>query len=685
MEVSDAEAAPGDRSKRAIEWLAPSVFATGLACVIAGMLEGVTHTGSALAAYAATGFAGFYALPVAFVCALIARAVWGSWRPAELAESLTEENGGAPRLAAWGLLLFIIAIVLASFTFNWLRWLMWKSRARNVVALGTTIGVVACGAAIAAMSRPTLVQLTRAMRWLDGRFARTIMKPWQVLAGFGVLVVAGMFFSWKVSIQPRIGHLDLGFLIYPAVVSAVSVGLHLTWPMLRKRSPVATAAALTAVVMAIGSVSAAVFVRHKRPEVMLEVWGEAPTAGMAIDRFYDLDVVRREMRLSAVAPPAIPGAKHPNLLLITVDTLRADRLRSYGGPANAPTMDMLGRKGTVFTWAFSPGNTTRRSLPTIATGLSPNRMRGRVAGWALKLDPRHVTTAERLRAAGYDTAGFFCCGSQFWPQHRLGLIRGFDIVDVVRNKEGEKVSARAAKWLAERKKSGNTKPWFMWIHYIELHNWLDIKPFPPRRPGERRDAHDRRVYDAMVQRVDGFIKTVMDQVSLEETAVMLTSDHGEGLSDHGHRYHSTTLYNAQIRVPLIVAGPGVRPQKIDQPVGLVSVAPTLIELGGFEPPSMPHMDGPSLAKLLTGAAKPDPNATAYAVMIKDRSVKRSQQAVIVGRWKLLAYPGSKRVELYDIHADPDEKRNLAGKKRKIVDRMRTRLREMRAIDKIHPF
>jgi hypothetical protein len=670
-------------------WLAPTVFATSLACLIAGMFEGVRYTSTQLAAYAATGFAGFYALPFGFVGAIIARLIWRAWRPGELAESLTDEEGGAPRLAAWGLLLFIIAVVVASFTFNWLRWLMWKSPSRNVVALGTTIGVVMCGAVVAALSRPTLQQLTRAMRWLErrtrARFGRTIMKPMHLLGAAVVLLCGSLYFSWRVSISPRIGHHQLDNLDFPAILGVTSLGLHLAWHRLRRRGALSMVALGTSVALAGGSVGVAVFVRHQRPEVMLEVWGDSPIAGMAIDRFYDLDVVRREMRLTAVAPPLIPGANHPNLLLITVDTLRADRLSPWGGPADTPTIDKLANQGTVFKWAFSPGNTTRRSLPTIATGVSPRRMKGRVAGWALKLDPRHVTTAERLRAAGYDTAGFFCCGSQFWPRHRLGLIRGFDLVEVVRNKEGEKVSARAAKWLAERNKSGNKKPWLMWIHYIELHNWQEVRPYPPRRPGERREVHDRRVYDAMIHKVDGFIATVLKEVSFDDTVVILSSDHGEGLSDHGHRYHSTTLYNSQTRVPLIVVGPGVKKQKIDQPVGLVSIGPTLIELGGYVPPELPEMDGPSLAKLIQGKAEPDPNATAYSVQIKDRSVKRSLHSIVVGHYKLIGAPGSKRIELYDIHADPHEKRNLAGKERKIVEKMRARLREMRRIDEVHPF
>src|SRR5690606_38920534 len=110
--------------------------------------------------------------------------------------------------------------------------------------------------------------------------------------------------------------------------------------------------------------------------------------------------------------------------LITIDTVRADATPPYGGSAEMPALAALGERGAVFSWAFAPSNVTRRSIPSMVIGLAPNRIRGRVVGWALRVDPRHVLLAERLRAGGYETAGFMCCAGFWSPEVRTGLQRG---------------------------------------------------------------------------------------------------------------------------------------------------------------------------------------------------------------------------------------------------------------------
>ena len=180
-------------------------------------------------------------------------------------------------------------------------------------------------------------------------------------------------------------------------------------------------------------------------------------------------------------------------------------------------------------------------------------------------------------------------------------------------------------------------------------------------------------------------KTLWTEETKKRTFVVVTSDHGEGLGDHGARFHSTTLYNSEIRVPLVVAGPGIAAKRVKQPVGLVDLAPTLLDLAGFVPPGMPQMDGVSLAPILRGEepAKVD-NGEAYSVMLADRSVSRTIRALVAGRYKLIEEEG-RSPELYNLLRDKKEKRNLAKEKPEILREMQERMAARRANDAIPPF
>jgi len=342
-----------------------------------------------------------------------------------------------------------------------------------------------------------------------------------------------------------------------------------------------------------------------------------------------------------------------------------------------PALASLGPQAAVFDWAFSPGNVTRRSLPSIAIGVSAPRLRGRVAGWALKLDPRHILLAERFRAAGYDTAGFFCCTSHFAERHRLGLIRGIDQQWI--EKDGERLGTMATRWLHQRR---SQKPLFLWFHLIEPHGWE--KDHPAASATRKREArYDMGLADAdraLAQVLEGVWK---DPARRARTILVVTSDHGEGLGDHGVRNHAATLYNSEIRVPLLVAAPGIRPRRIERTVGLQDLAPTLLDLAGFVPPGMPAMDGISLAPVLRGTA-PGTGGEAYAAMIEDRSVAAGERALVVGGHKLIQRDG-KPYELYDLRIDPHERRNLFASQPELAARLKQLLAARKQNDDRDPF
>ena len=672
--------APG-RARRAAAWLAPSLAAACAGAVVGGLAEAVLR--GAPGVVAAAGFAAVLAIPVASAAGIAVRALWLAWRPRRLAQRLVDERGGAPRLLAWILYLALAAFFLSWATFNGVRLLArLTSFTPVVVSVVMPPVVLIAAAAAAAVARPLVDLLAAAARAIDrrahARLGRSVMTPPLVLTYTLIIMVAFPVIGWLVSVRPRIGHLDLGLAIHPVVTAPVCAAVHLVWGWLGPRARAAGAAIAFAAAAAL--VGTALWVRHADPGQLLSLWREPTLAGFAIDLLYDVDRVRDSMPATAFRPAARAGAAHPDIILVTIDTVRADRTPLGGGPAKMPTLAALGQRGTVFELAFAPGNVTRRSIPSIGLGLSPTRVRGRVIGWALHLDPRHVMLAERLRAGGYQTAGFFCCDSFWGKKGRLGLNRGIDTLFI--EHQGGDLARAARTWLEERDKKAPDRPLFVWAHFIEPHNWVAAA----RVPGG--DGDRRRQYDDSLAAVDRFLADVVapfaGRPAERQPIIIVTADHGEGLGDHGAPYHSQGLYNSQLRVPLVIAGPGARAQRIPEPVGLVDLAPTILDLAGFVPPAMPAMDGHSVADLVSGTRTPNADAGyAFSAQVVDRSVGEGMRAVVEGRWKLIETPRGR--ELYDMRTDPDERRDLANLERERFAHMRQLLDRRAAIDRVPAF
>lgn len=676
-----AAEAPRPALSGAQRWLSPTVWAALLAVLVGGAVEGATQGYDALGAIAIAGYGAMVGLPAALAISLTIRALWAAWRPRELAARLVEDTGAAPRLFAWLMWLCIGLAGLWAVTFNAFRILYQRSGMAMVMALGTTIAVVVFAAAMIAITRPAVDGIAWLARRLERKLPRpaamSLMAP-RVLLSFAVFwLVVSVVGGWKLSVRPRIGHLDGAFFVYPVWTLGALALAHLAYGLVGKRRWLRRGSLAVLAFVVSGALASAMFVRHKRPSAMLEVWGSSPMAGLVIDRVFSLERIRSELHLAEVAMEARPGAKHPNILLITIDTVRADRTEPYGGPARMPNLAALAKRGALFEWAFSPGNVTRRSLSTLATGVSPERVRGRVAGWALRLDPRHIAIGERLRASGYDTAGFFCCASQFGPEHYLGLTRGIDTLAI--EYDGGKLSEQATTWLEARAGKSTQRPLFMWMHYIEPHNWPRAKVQSDGGPKDA-GARNRWLYDQVLNQVDGYLGTVLDAAGKlgDDTIIVVTADHGESLGDKGQPYHSTNLTNAQIRVPLIIVAPDLAPIRVQAPVGLVDVPRTLIELAGFVPPGFPQMDGRSLVPALAGKAAGQADGQATAYMIADRSVEHGMQAIIKDRYKAVHDDANDRWALFDIIADPNEDRDIAQSEPERLEELKAILQAERA-------
>ena len=306
---------------------------------------------------------------------------------------------------------------------------------------------------------------------------------------------------------------------------------------------------------------------------------------------------------AAPARPSYPGA---NLLLITIDTLRADRLGAYGyGAARTPVLDGLAARGMLFEQAFSPTPLTLPAHSTLMTSVYP-AVHGVRDNGSSGLSTDVETLAERLAAAGYETGAFVAA---YVLDSRWGLARGFDSYDddFGRNgvqpaplqtaRTGDKVVDAALPWLLEERDA----PFFGWVHLYDPH-----APYDPPEPQSSQNNH---AYDGEVAFVDSLIGRLLDGLELAgvagNTVIIVTSDHGEGLLDHGEPGHGLFLYDTTIHVPLLVLLPdgAYGGHRVRQQVRLMDVAPTALELLSVDVP--PTFAGASMIDLVGNPGAPE--------------------------------------------------------------------------------
>lgn len=346
----------------------------------------------------------------------------------------------------------------------------------------------------------------------------------------------------------------------------------------------------------------------------------------------------------AKAPLTPPPVSRPNVLLITVDTLRRDSLGWIGGANDTPNLDELARSGFRFPAAVSPVPMTLPAHTSILTGALPREHGVHDNGQLVGAAP--ATLPERLAAAGYTTAAFV---SGYPLAAAFGLDRGFahyddsmpDGVAGWTERRAAATTQAALAWLAEA-----PEPWFVWIHYFDPHEPYD----PPRtfwKPGPRG------AYDGEVAYVDNAIGKLRQRTAARCLTVF-AADHGEALGEHGEKTHGYFLYDSTTLVPLVFHWPS-RISSGSSPLSarLTDVAPTLLDLLGL--PALEGASGRSLLRTLEGIAQPP--APAYLeTQLPWRFFGWSPLAAVrLDGWKLVGAP---RPELFDLEADPAESRNL---------------------------
>ena len=423
--------------------------------------------------------------------------------------------------------------------------------------------------------------------------------------------------------------------------------------------------------------------------------------------------------------------RRPNVALIVVDTLRADRLPFLGCPRNtAPFLDELAQRSLVFESAWSPSSWTLPATVSVLTSVHPFQ-HGVTDLVGLELEPGEdpvpincipdevETLAEAMRAAGYRTFGIV---SNILVGREVGFDRGFDRFVQLEDEDADAVNALATSW---RDEMIGEEPFFLYLHYIDPHDkyharepWFDLPgsaaeagwpgeasteelnldqldwfmsrldPGPvgfdgkkPRElsPSEFRELMTwaRAAYDSEIGFVDSRIREVFEMLSLEEAVVVFLADHGEEFWEHGDLTHGQNLYGESVRVPLLLHLPheGAPRGRVKSHVSTLDVVPTLRRLLRLRP-----SDQDRGQDLLSDAAVRQPVLGLLTGKSGQHQLDADLRSIVLGDHRLIALEGG-RVELYDLVNDPLENNDLAEELPEVVTEL---LRELDRVERSAP-
>lgn len=387
--------------------------------------------------------------------------------------------------------------------------------------------------------------------------------------------------------------------------------------------------------------------------------------------------------------PAWEGASPPpNVLFVTVDTLRADHLGYDGYPKpTSPRIDEWAESATIFENTIASASWTLPGFATALTGYYPSTHR--CWGFGSRLAPSFSTVTELLVTAGYDTA---CVTSHIFLATRYGLQQGFvhfddsfahPKVDPHASITSEMVSDKGIDFLEHKAAAGDGVPWFLWLHYFDPHDTFMFhegfsEPFLTE--GSQGVQRERELYDGEIRFTDHHIGRVLDRLRATglgaNTIVVFLSDHGEEFMDHDAMRHGHALWRELTRVPFAIAGPGLKEGRYAPIVRTVDLLPTMLDLVGLADRIPSTIEGASLAPILRGDG-PAPE-TGVALSEIALSTSSTQKSLVDGRWKVIHDISRDEWALFDLDQDPFEENDLADSepqalavmRQKLIDRVR---------------
>ncbi len=409
------------------------------------------------------------------------------------------------------------------------------------------------------------------------------------------------------------------------------------------------------------------------------------------------------------------SVKKTNVIVISIDTLRADHVGCYGYERpTSPTLDNLASEGLLFEDVMSTSPWTLPAHGSLLTGLYPNRHG--LKSYNNPLPNSVVTLSEILSKHGFSTAAVV---NSFYVSHRYGFNRGFDdfiyVPGIANLRVTSKVGDEALKCLTKY----SSKPFFIFLHYFDVHSdycsmpWYEelfVRPYHGIANGTTKQLMSFRrgeinlnqtdamhlidLYDAGIRQMDNEIARILSFLKsrklLGKSLIVITSDHGEEFLDHGGVLHSQTQYQELLHVPIIMCGPGIpRSKRLKNIVSLVDVMPTILSLLCVPKPS--SLDGFDLSPLWQQSASQLPRRYLFAEASKD-SVTPDQhnikydikRAVRDPRYKLHYDRLTEEIKMYDLQNDPLEKIDVASQHPSLLDSMFSQLKSFMAIDEIKP-
>ncbi|MFT5290779.1 MAG: choline-sulfatase [Planctomycetota bacterium] len=372
--------------------------------------------------------------------------------------------------------------------------------------------------------------------------------------------------------------------------------------------------------------------------------------------------------------------RRPDIVLVTIDTVRADHLDLYGyGRETAPRIAELGRAGLVFEQAIAQAPWTLPSMASIHTGLYPSE-HGAI-GNTTPLAANHPVIAEMLKARGYETQAVT---SHVFVSSTYGFARGFDNMDEshIPGRTGSSSQIHTELALAAHRAAGDA-PLFLWVHYFDPHySYLRHREYGFAADAAGRfdgdihfvssvgeELHDaspeeleyiRSVYDEEIASTDHWVGELIAGVRGSErtrpTVFVVTADHGEAFLDHGRMAHGKDVYDEMVRVPLVIGGDidaSLRGRRVKQPVETASIAATVLELAGIERHMIPGVS------LISGTLSDSLPRDVYTEGSYAAAPDQRKRSIIHGTWKLILHLDDDHVELYNRATDPAEREDLA--------------------------
>lgn len=388
---------------------------------------------------------------------------------------------------------------------------------------------------------------------------------------------------------------------------------------------------------------------------------------------------------SAASPaPSIPDKL--NVLLITIDALRADMPWSGYPRPIAPRLTELERRSVSYTNAYAISSYTSMSLGGLLGAEYPSSLK-RDGFFFGTYSKENLMFPERLQAAGVRTVA---AQAHRYFAASAGFGQGFDVWEMVPgvkfdpqtdpNVTGPKHEALAEKLLSDPKNTSGQ--FFAWFHFMDPHDvYMTHKEVAPWG-STGRDRYDGEVTYTDMQ-IDRLMQFVASQPWASKTAVIVSSDHGEAFGEHGVYRHGFEVFQELVRVPWFMVIPGVQPRRIDVPRGHIDMAPTIMELMGV-PQGEPAMRGKSLVAEMLGKEAPEPRDV--IVDLPRTSDNDRRRALITGQYKLVGFADDSYFRLYDLQADPKEEHDLRKKEPETYARLVDRYKQMsKTIKEVHPF